>query len=299
MLRTTTIAVLAVGLCAVPTASAQYGGRQQIQPTTNAGWGDLGFFSASQAAFVRGMPVADASSTVVSMLIEGYFGVGTLEVAFAAGLAHGSWDVDSPVGSTGDSALRLGNPFAGLFYRHDTRETTIRIGGGIALPVADIDDGASASEQAAQGIALDGAMAIFGMWDAWLWEPNRFTIAAPVFRIDSRHPQFVWAAEAGLGVMIHTGDGDADTEVPFQIAVEGGARLSPAFVIGGRFQAWFLTTGEEDEDKAQLAMEPFIRVEGENGFGYARLTMNLDEPLGFAFDDDGVWGLHFGGGARF
>jgi hypothetical protein len=27
--------------------------------------------------------------------------------------------------------------------------------------------------------------------------------------------------------------------------------------------------------------------------------MNLDDPLGFAFDDDGVWGLHVGGDGVF
>jgi hypothetical protein len=96
--------------------------------------------------------------------------------------------------------------------------------------------------------------------------------------------------------MIDTADADRDAEVPIQIAVEGGARLGRMFVLGGRFQTVFWAT---DQDLTQLALVPFVRLEGESGFGYLRMTINLDEPYGFAFDDDGIWGLHAGGGARF
>jgi hypothetical protein len=43
---------------------------------------------------------------------------------------------------------------------------------------------------------------------------------------------------------------------------------------------------------------PFFRVQLEPAFFEARLTMNLDNPYGFAFDD-GVWAISLTAGGRF
>jgi hypothetical protein len=47
-------------------------------------------------------------------------------------------------------------------------------------------------------------------------------------------------------------------------------------------------------------LEPFVRFNfGEHAFLSTRLTMHLDNDLGFSFDSGGVWGLHVGGGGAF
>jgi hypothetical protein len=48
-----------------------------------------------------------------------------------------------------------------------------------------------------------------------------------------------------------------------------------------------------------VALEPYLRYDFGGGFVNARLTVNLDEPLGFAFDEGKVWGLFAGGGGTF
>jgi hypothetical protein len=48
-----------------------------------------------------------------------------------------------------------------------------------------------------------------------------------------------------------------------------------------------------------LALVPFVRLNLEGGFVEARLYMNLDDPLGFAFDDYGYWSLSVSGGVDF
>lgn len=288
MLKRTAM-IVAAWLCLAAPAAAQYTGPRQLRPTSNAIWGELGFFTGDPLLADR------FDTTIVSPLLRGYIGVGALEIDFAWGFAFA--DIDNAV--LEESAFRLGNPYAGLRFKVEQREWIMRIGGGLALPVASVDGGAPLAEQAAQFAALGGAEYIRGRWDQWLWAPERFTMVVPSFRMDGKGNDFVWALEAAMGIMVDTSDGDRDTEVPLQLAAEGGARLGRAFVIGGRFQSVFTLTAEGEEDAAQLAVEPFVRVEGERGFGYAKMTINLDNPLGFAFDDDGVWGLHVGGGARF
>ena len=287
--RITCIAAAWVALAAAP-AQAQYTGPRQIQPTDSAVWGELGFFAGSDR-----IGTTDVDTTFFRTLLRAYIGVGSLELPFAWGFAFTSFDA----GGADDSAFRFGNPFAGLNFKLEKRDFVLRIGGGVALPVATVDDDASLDEALTQVFALQGAAAIVGLWDTWLWAPDRFTIVAPSFRMDGRGGDFVWAAEAALGVLIDTSDADRDAEVAIQAAVEGGARLGRMFVLGGRFQTVLWATPEDDEDLTQLAFVPFVRLEGESGFGYLRMTINLDEPYGFAFDDRGIWGLHAGGGARF
>lgn len=52
-------------------------------------------------------------------------------------------------------------------------------------------------------------------------------------------------------------------------------------------------------DAAQLFVEPFVRVDLGPLMLSTRLMMNLDEPLGFAFDSGKYWGLHVGAGLAF
>lgn len=293
--------VAASALLVAPAASAQYGGPQQIQPTRSALWGELGIFTGShQRSALGSLAGAEASATALSPMLEGYFGVtDSIEIAFQ----WGSVFVDRETTLAGlteeDSSFLIGNPMISGVYLSHMDDAVLRLGMGVALPVADIDDD-SAAGIVTRVIGYGLAAAMRGWWDSWLWAHDRLTVAVPQLRIDSKNHDFVWAVDAAMGLMIDTGDDDRDVEVPVQLAFEGGARLGSSFVLGARLQAVWVPTWDDDEaDNLQLALEPLARVELENAFFYSKLTLNLDEPLGFAFDEGRVWGLHFGGGGRF
>ena len=57
-----------------------------------------------------------------------------------------------------------------------------------------------------------------------------------------------------------------------------------------------MPTGDGDTFQSALSLLADLAL-GEGAGIYARLWMNLDDPNGFAFDDDGVWGMT--GGVRF
>jgi len=296
-LAATAAACAALAICAP--ATAQYGGPQQIQPTRNALWGELGFFTGTLGTVGPLGMVVESRATEISPMIEGYFGVtDAIELSFQWGFLFVDHDVSAAGVSEDDSAFALGNPAVSAFYRVEMDTAVLRLGVGLALPVADLEEDGTPS--ATRVIGYGVAQGMRGLWDMWLWASDRLTVAVPQLRLDSLSQDLVWAVEGGMGLMIDTSDDDRDLEVPLQAAVEGGARLGRSFVIGGRFQVvWIPTLDGEDADRLQMAIEPFARVELENAFLYAKLTLNLDEPFGFAFDDHGVWGLHIGGGTRF
>ncbi len=53
----------------------------------------------------------------------------------------------------------------------------------------------------------------------------------------------------------------------------------------------------DDGDNAQLAIEPYARFNFGVPFVRVGFLMNLDEPRGFAFSENGIWGLRVEGGA--
>lgn len=295
MLKPMTIVVAAAALLLLPAsqAEAQYGpGADAIRTRDSALWLEMAFFTGDVG---DDSVLVDSNVTALSPLMRGYFGLGpSFELAFAWGFAWSSVEVDAPGLRFDDDGSTVGNPFLGGSYVLRGRGGgTFRIGGGVALPLAD-------PEHTGDQVAWGMAVAMRGAWDSWLWWPDRLTVVLPSLRYDADRGELVYAFEGAVGMMFYTGDeDDVETEVPLQLAAEIGARLSPRFVLGGRLQAWVLPTGEEDQDNAQLAVEPFVRFEGADAFFLTKLTINIDNPLGFAFDDDGVWGLHVGGGARF
>ncbi len=287
----TRASIVAALLLVTASAEAQYLGPQQIRPTRSALWGELGFYTGELPGLAG---LLEAEATVFSPLIEGYFGIGdslAIDFAWGFGQATVSWNAGPIAGEESEGGLVVGNPFFGASFVSRSRNGVLRVGGGATVPAVD-------AEGAGKTLAWQIAMAMRGLWDLWLWWPDRLTVV-PSARYDGRSGSVEWAVEGAMGLMFYTGDGDQETEVPLQVAGEIGARLSKALVLGGRLQTWFLPTGEDDQDNAQVAVEPFVRVEGEHVFGFARFTINLDDPWGFAFDDDGVWGLRLGGGARF
>lgn len=136
-----------------------------------------------------------------------------------------------------------------------------------------------------------------------LWEVQVLNLSIPTrFEIDLNET-LALSVDAKLIGQIPTGDtvpGNAfvpgqtgDPEITLNLA-PGLAYVGEYIVAGLRTPLWWLMT--EGGDNAQLALEPFVRADIDTFFVNSRFTLNLDEPLGFAFDEGKVWALHLGGG---
>jgi hypothetical protein len=157
-----------------------------------------------------------------------------------------------------------------------------------------------------------------GAWDLWLWLPETMSLVVP-FRLEKRLATSIeLGVDAGLAILIPIADNEGGTDLFLQAAGDLAFLLSPRVRLGFRLQFGWVVTDDEDHrrpdytdllfsqidgrrhDDFQLSFEPYVRgYVGQSGFLQARLVINLDEPAGFGFDDDGVWGLFLGGGFTF
>jgi hypothetical protein len=186
-----------------------------------------------------------------------------------------------------DNGTSLGNIYLGINGFAGGR---VRWSGGIGLPTA--------SPDGSGGGALGAAAGIHGLQDLYLWFRDTLSLVGRV-RVEAGS-SVLFAVDGAAYFLIPTGDEDADrnTEFVLQPAGELGFRLSSATTFGARVSATWVTTGDAD-DNAQASLTPFVRHDFGSGFFSAQLVMNLDEPLGFAFDDGGYWGLFLGLGGGF
>jgi hypothetical protein len=219
-----------------------------------------------------------------------------LELQGGWGFTTGSADVP------GDGrAFVPGNPYIGAYFVHqnigvpELRDTrlSIRAGGGMALPAAGTD---TPEERA----LVRGATGVRGMWNRWKWLPDRTTVRGRV-RLDGEvNRAFVWAVEGGMHVMFDTGDEARDTLFDMQLGSELGGRVRN-WVFGGRIQMVWAAEGNPRYrgDFVQFALSPFVRFDNYDAFFQASLLMNLDDPLGFGFEEEGLYGLRVAAGARF
>ena len=73
---------------------------------------------------------------------------------------------------------------------------------------------------------------------------------------------------------------------------------SESFGFGLRL-ALVIAATSDASDNVQVSFEPFLKFDIDQGFIRVGLLMNLDRPLGFAFDEGRVWALRTTIGARF
>ncbi|MFW6051901.1 MAG: hypothetical protein ACODAU_12045 [Myxococcota bacterium] len=201
-------------------------------------------------------------------------------------------------GGDASRTFRFGNPMVSGYYVGRFGSLKLYAGLGVAAPAATLPDGPDPDTTLAAR-AYMSALATRGGWNSFLWIPEAASLVFPV-RFESagvRH--LLLAADAAMGVPIFL-DGRGAGLV-FQTAGEVGYR-SEHFSIGARMQLFWWALDDRPfigDDMAQMSLEPFLRVDFGRPFLHARLTMNLDEPFGFSFDDGGIWGLHLGGGVEF
>lgn len=172
------------------------------------------------------------------------------------------------------------NPFLAAYATPAHGPLRLRLGLGVALPIAE-----ARTENELN--AYRSARALRGGWDPWLYRPDTFSLVVPVRAELAVGPPLLLAAEGAVFVLFGTAAGSGE-QLGFQGALEATGRLG-ILDLGARLQAV-----SETPDEAQVSVEPFARVHlGPVGL-LARLTLNLDEPDGFAFDRGGIWGAHVG-----
>jgi len=256
---------------------------------------DLGFWTGG-----TDFGIGSLDGFVMPLTFGAYFTIeDVVELGAVWGFAGGYLDTEVLGVSDDTGAFVLFNPFINAAYRYDHDLFVLRVGGGVALPVANADSDVGIEQTARQTtLALSAAMR--GLWNFWLYDEERISIVVPNLRIDSDPREvYVWALETALGFLLETGDRDRDTEAVWQVGVELGARIDRVFVLGARLGVWLLLTPADMEDAAQASLEPFIRWHLEPIYLQAAFLMNLDTTLGFDRPGGTIWGLRFGMGAHF
>jgi hypothetical protein len=211
-----------------------------------------------------------------------------LEVGTAVGFTWG--EARTMVVGDDDGAAATNPSLYGAYLVDIEQLARVRAGLGVGFPL----DRRDFRDELA---ALYGA-ATWGLESAWLWAGDRFSLV-PFASIEAVPVEYLYlAGSLHLGILIPTAGMDT-TDVDVQVVVAGGVRWGP-LLAALRFRlVWFPT--DQTGPEAQTSLEPFVRGTADfgewDGFAELRLTMNLDDPWGFAFDTNRVWGIHLAAGA--
>jgi hypothetical protein len=272
------LACVAVAL-APATSSAQdaiaLGSPDALAPERATLFGELGFGTSS---------MGKTSLTSLSIAFGARFKVAE---PIALSVDWGFSDLSISASGRSASGGGIGNPFVAFHYLLSVDRGVLDFGAGLAAPLS--------SDELGDVIANQYASAIHGGFNLWQWSPNSvLPMVVPVrgaFDWDSARLAF----DTALAVYVPL-EGDADTDVHLQAGVQAGPAFG-AVEFGARFQVFASIT--DDGDNAQLSTGPYVRAAFGSAFVGGWLCLNLDEPLGFAFDEGKVWGLLATGGGSF
>lgn len=191
------------------------------------------------------------------------------------------------------------NPALGAHYLFDLSSTVrARAGGLLVIPLIHFNED-DPEDMVETGLASMHPLGMNAALNAWLWTPEYFSLVFPV-AVDGGSGKLRWGADTALALMFDTDDenaydGDGKTLVVFQIGGEFAYRPISAFEFGGRLSAAFGFAKRydfEEDDTSQIALEPFGAYLFDSGRVEGALTVNLDEPFGFAFNEARMWALH-------
>ena len=241
-------------------------------------WGELGFYSGTLPTGFGSSPVTVGTLTARATIRASR----SFRVDVRWPVAFGS--VDSP--TSDQDTFRLGNPFVGLFHTTPSRRLDLYVGGGLTLPLSSLPDD---TDRALVALAtLDRAAAMDGATALWLWRPSSMAVLLKS-GLDWAD-DIIWGTEVVIGPLVDIDVGSLDMllvasgYVGFEIddVFQAGLKASLSFFSGSR---------------TQLALAPFVELTSDLYLS-ARLVMNINTPAGFAFNENGVWGLFIGGGGQ-
>jgi len=270
--------------------------QNQVRPGDDPVWSGRGEMSLWTAVFV-GKP---AGGNLVSLspvgrghydIADGWGGHFVIPLSYV--------DVSGLSGpmDPGTTLIRFANLTLGAHKRLRHEATSGTVGFDIALPTGWVPDDVDPEQQSAMRLAFATSAATHGNRRLWLWAPERLSL---VLRGTVSHrfaEAFDVFGEAGVAPMIPVGDEGTDTDL-FVEGTVGGAWVVPDLLrLGLSLSLAWLPTGSGD--LLQTSLQLFGRIWLDNLFLALAFTMNLDEPAGFAFDDGGIWGVHFGVGSQF
>lgn len=244
-------------------------------------WAELGFMNR------------DDIKVLTPLFALDYRPAGVFQLEARFGLAGAIVDV---LGGT-ETHFEPGNPYIAGYYVGEfgswPNEFEFHLGLGFAIPVAAVDDGST--EDAFVSLAtLTGAAGIHGARSLWLWAPDT---ATPVLsaRLRGGWDELRFNANVEYALFIPTANTDArDLESALELGVEAGYQPVEAVVFGLGLSAVAFPASDSFDDQFQAALDLFVRASPGGALLEATFTMNLDDPFGFAFDDEGYWGLHIG-----
>jgi hypothetical protein len=235
--------------------------------------------------------------TVVAPMIRGTFWAGPVSLEPDLPLVYYHVRVPQDSGgflSGGDSALAPGNPTFAAKYHFFADTLDAYVGGGIALPLAQLDQGDANAIWKAVGYSA--AIGARGAWNVWWYLPDTVTLFLPV-GVRYVMPQGLdLGVEAATGILIYTGSGSLGPRGSVQIGGHVGY-ASSVIEAGLRLQGVRLPV--DTDDNFQASMEPYVRAFLAPVYFGAGFLMNIDKPYGPFLDTGSVWALCIEGGARF
>lgn len=227
----------------------------------------------------------DQSTTVLfSPLLEGAFAWHRLATVRAAwGFA---WAIDGQ--GLGESTARTGNPMLSAAFHTGDGSWRLRAGLGVTAPAAHLPLGTDGRLYA---FTYNQTLALWGMWNQWLWTPDRMAVPAEVsvgYLVAGRHWIDLEVAPALLiGVR---GDAHGSNFVG-QVALEAELAVTPSLTLCPRWQTVRLPSGGIDLWQSAIGLRVALATAA--GRFFAGLLVDLDEPVGI-LGGMGRWGVHLG-----
>ncbi|MEM9188240.1 MAG: hypothetical protein AAGF12_03650 [Myxococcota bacterium] len=201
-------------------------------------------------------------------------------------------------GIDAQSDARASNVFLGAAYQRTIDEITFSVGGGVNLPTALLPDDLDLAEALEIGITYGSAQAIRFFRNVGLYVPETLTILPLRAKLRAHFARILMAeGTLDVGILTPIEDTEArDTITAIEVTGMFGVRPVPQFSSGLRLVAVGFVGGSPngrtgEEDRFQSSMELFVRGNFGAGFVMGTFGLALDEPLGFAFDDNGWWSL--------
>ena len=193
--------------------------------------------------------------------------------------------------------IRFANLTFGAHRRLSHEATSGIIGFDVALPTAWVPDDLDPDTQDILRTMFLTSAAAHGGMNLWLWAPERLSLVLSGGAAHRFGDVFDVFAEAAIAPMFPVGDEGTDVDLFIDAGIGGQWVIPELLNIGLRFQLAWLPTAQGDP--VQTSLELFGRVWLDALFLGLAFTLNLDEPAGFSFDTNGVWGLHVGVGVQF
>ncbi|MEE2755756.1 MAG: hypothetical protein VYA30_03805 [Myxococcota bacterium] len=203
------------------------------------------------------------------------------------------------------STFRLSNPSLTYFFTWRTLSRQLRLGVGATAPIARLrteKDGQQVTDLAALSIANS----MFGGREQWLWAPDSMSLIMH-FDYFFRHrsgfifgTRMVAAPTTRIGDSFNFNDDGAAVDEPDDFGLFGQADLELAWdtevvrtAVRGSYSIDALSDAEQDQ-KDQIASEVELRFRLSNVDLLLGMSLNIDEPGGFSFDDGKVWAMRIG-----